>query len=443
MTDSVFLPPTGSSAGNIPPDVQQAIAHVRAGVGNEADRQVLITYLATGNPDPTIAMAIGNMIGGLGGGAPQGPLASVTTPTPPTPQIGGTSGASPNMGGGPGTDWVVEAQNQGVAPPTPASSGFPGGALDAFRGMLAPTEPIVPVPPGQHGTPPGAPGSDPFGNMSDWWNARDHSQQASLSGAPGPYTIPPSPPGVSPSLPPTPFTGSGPGLPPVAQREEFGRLLGRNTRRADRASERGGLAPEDWKKLAFSMDPNSAFAGLAPGMASLYTQDPTLAALQMYGPDTAVAGQMTPQVSGALELAQMGALGGHGKGLGSGPSSAAGQLRLAEEMMQGLGPGDYIDPRLAYKKAFRMTQRTPGEEMYAGHSGTQGDIQNQIEVTNSALANAAGPWMTEGGIQGLANQLNRAAQDWLQKKSVGQMDLTYPQYLKSIGAQRWVSPGIV
>lgn len=130
---------------DLPPEVLSAIGRFRMQAANDQDRQTLITYLAQNyNTIPADeAVALGNIIGSMGGGNPSSGLPQPVSPSPPA----STQGAF----------WNAQAASQGVdqpdipdttsqtqaatsaqlpTPPMASMSAPPPGPADASRGQF-------------------------------------------------------------------------------------------------------------------------------------------------------------------------------------------------------------------------------------------------------------------------------------------------------------------
>jgi hypothetical protein len=438
MSDNVFLPT--SPDGNLPPEVFRAIQRFRAQAPLPGDRQILIDYLASGQADYNTANAIGTIIGSLGGG-------DTSTQTPTLP--GGTSSQFPTMGGGPGTDWAVEAQNQGLATP-PITGGSDG--LQLPFGMSGLSDADL----GNYGRP----SPDPLASRSP--------QFVSPSGG---LTLPGARPDTGAPAVGRPLTGPGGHAGPEDWRQydptHFGApqdtsgVLSPAGSPLDARAEHfrqqqirrggggggGGRGQEDWAQAAlqFGQDPNSPFYGMNTAASDLYATDPQALATLLYGQGGGAADFMAPQLQAALGLSQIGALSGHG-GIGTGPSSTAGNVTQAQQFIGQLGQGQFIDPQWVSKRALRSLANTP-EQLFVSEGGQGGasDWESQISTTKAALLGTAGNFMNQESAAALSARIDMAAQDWLQAMATAP-DLTtmptFPQYLKSIGARHWVGSGI-
>lgn len=246
----------------------------------------------------------------------------------------------------------------------------------------------------------------------------------------------------------TPPSQSMPSMPPVTGADLLPGGVGASNaqQREARQGRRGGN--DNWKHNEFNagmgVPATSAFAPIMEGRLPTYATAPGLAANRIAGGSMAGAAQIQPYVEAGLNLAQMGSLGQslhgrEGRGLGGGPQNAADQLALTENLVNSMGPGTQVDPRAIYRDAMHRAGRTPVESMNTGQ-GTAGDEDNQIRVTGGALMNA-GAFMTPDAKDALANQINVAAMQWLDRRNQGDT-ISFPEYLRSVGAQRWVGKRI-
>jgi hypothetical protein len=218
-----------------------------------------------------------------------------------------------------------------------------------------------------------------------------------------------------------------------------------NPAQIERVRQGGGT---DWGAEAANMGlvgmpEGSAFGNVDASGLGLFANSPELFARQLAesrGGGPGFAGTIAPYAESALRLAGEGTLGGsQGKGLGAGPSSNAEQLAAAEAYLQATTtqPGVSGDPAGIYRDMFRRSQRTDPQAMNSGE-GMAGDMNNQIQVTNGALAASMTPDMTDAARERLTNMLNMAAQDWVMKTATGEENRSYPEYLRAIGARRWI-----
>jgi hypothetical protein len=146
-------------------------------------------------------------------------------------------------------------------------------------------------------------------------------------------------------------------------------------------------------------------------------------------------------VAGALGLSRAGLL-SHNRDLNTVPLTGREQLQTAEDWLgQMEGNGVTINPRSVYQRALRRAKRTDPLTMDTGE-GQAGSIENQIAVTHGALSAALeGSGATAEAVQGLSNKLNRAAQDYVMALAKGELEdpsMSYPEYLRSIRAQKWL-----
>lgn len=424
---------------NAPPEVRQAVANLQNGTGTQADKDVIYHYLTSTAVDRQSVDYLQTLL-----------ATPTAAPTVPGLQPGGTSSASPAMGGGPGTDWVVEAQNQGLTTePSPPSPGFDGGSPFDFFGDLGssahttlenagafpPSSPTLAgrspqfvgmgnggalTPPGaQPDTPPPPMGPPLVGGQEDW-----KQYDPTNIGAPRDTT------GVI----------SASGSPQDAGAE---RARQQAIRRAGRGGDPAG-GGENWKQAVqeFGLDPSSPFAGMNPEAANLYANDPSALANLLYGSGGGAADFMTPQVNAALQLSRLGVLGRHGKGgIGTGPGSETGNVVQAEQFVNAPGQGQFIDPEWVQRRALRALRNTP-EEMFATGSGGASDWRSQVEVSRNALLDTAGAYMGEDSARALSVRIDMAAQQWLQAMARGEQVGTFPQFLKDQGAAHWVRSGV-
>lgn len=210
---------------------------------------------------------------------------------------------------------------------------------------------------------------------------------------------------------------------------------------------------EDWKAQrdaiagadVGTLPESSAFAGIDPGLLPGFAQNPELAAQQIArsrGGGAASASILAPQLGAAMGLDAAGVLAGD-RQLGGG-RGAGDRLALSEAFVNSMGPGSFVEPGGVYRRALKNAMHTPVESMFTGE-GDPGDITNQIQVTNGALASSA-PYMTKDASDALAAQLQNAGDEYILAVANGEIDpgaVTYPMWLKhEKKAKRWVGRGL-
>ena len=153
--------------------------------------------------------------------------------------------------------------------------------------------------------------------------------------------------------------------------------------------------------------------------------DPRLVAMLLAGGSDNSSSVYTPMM-----LVNMGALGGDtgSDDLYAGPTSVDARLALIQQHIGNL------DPYALYAEAYRRVQNTDTNVMTIGQDDP-GYPYNQIAITNSALL-TANAYMADG--LRLRTLLNSAADDYVFALAKGEMTMTYPEYLASIKAQRWI-----
>jgi hypothetical protein len=422
----------------IPPEVSQAVRRLQGGQGTQADKDLVYQFLIN---DSTV------------GGAERATMQAALNATvmPAGLQPGGTSAASPSMGGGPGTDWVVEAKNQGIAPtPPPISGGVDTSTLDV--GM--PWDIIGDL---------GASASTTLGDVSDQMPFQPSGGPLRAGQSPTFYS--PSsggmtPPGATPSsVAPagraltgnasedwrqwdpenigSPIDTSGVISPSGTQLDA---KVERIRQQQARQAARGGTGAQDWRSAAqsFGLDPSSAFYGITPAGSDILGKDASLVSRTLYGDNEGMAGLMEPRVQAAMALASTGALSGHGarRGITGGPSSNAGILAQTEGFLNEMGNRS-LDPAWAYQEELKRLRNTD-EAMFRPEDGDP--LAAQINTTKMALLGTAGPFMTDQAAAALSYQIDNAAAEWQMAKAHGDTS-TFPQWLRAHGAKRWVQSG--
>jgi len=232
---------------------------------------------------------------------------------------------------------------------------------------------------------------------------------------------------------------------------------------ADRGGQRD-RNQEDWATQVDSLfadttrpvDPSSAFAGVDlsnPEISNMLANSPGVAAQLLAesrnpGIDlpagSRTAEGLAPSMAGAMQLASMGML-TKGRDIHTpGPGGSAETLQQAEDWLnQAQGNGVQIDPRSIYKRAFKRIRHTDINSIGTPEdveAGLGGDLQTVINTTNGYMA-AAAPFMTDQQKESLGVRLAQASRQYMLDVAKGTIDpnaMTYPQYLKSIKAQRWL-----
>ena len=125
--------------------------------------------------------------------------------------------------------------------------------------------------------------------------------------------------------------------------------------------------------------------------------------------------------------------------VGPGVESGTGRAAAIEEFVRaGSGVGSVIDEGALYGDTFRRVQKTAPEILMAGSEGGIDDLATQIDTTNGALMAAVSDPNASAALEA---RLAAAASSWLEEMATGQTELTYPQYLKSKRARRWITGG--
>lgn len=443
-----------------PPEIAGVLAKQPQAM-TQADLDLLTRWLLTsGSQNPLWADVVGSILLSRGG-VHNAPMPSYQPP-PVADQVNAPRGLmDPSAGGG--TDWAEVAR--GMSPTLPGGSaqtgGFFGGSLPSRPGAVTPDIVSAPTLTGTTATGPtptqSAGGNGPLGmpGLSDA-DLGVYGQRSPDPNVPmgRPPVVGPAPSAAPPSTSGSFLPGHGrsirdvnplpagvdavinstqASMPPVFEPKE----------KRDRKGGRRGGGGEDWKGIlaSFGEDPNSPFFGLNTSGSELAANNPAMAAYLMAKGNPQVASMIYPQVEQAMNLADYGVIGG-GQGGIADPRSNAAKLAQVESLLGSIGPGDYIDPRRAYKRVLRRTQRTPLEQFKTSYESPGGSPQEQIDVTNTAVMSSVGASMPDFGRSGLKAQLDRAAMDWLVAVSKGET-MSYPQYLRSIHAGRWVGKSIV
>jgi hypothetical protein len=209
----------------------------------------------------------------------------------------------------------------------------------------------------------------------------------------------------------------------------------------------GGVAPgsQDWIKQREAelqlFDPASAFAGTNSAAISSLANNPELASRRLYEGAPGMAAAQAPTVQAMLNLAKLGLLteGGPEANMmtGQGLSNVT-TLEQVEALRNAIpDKGAQVDPYAIWRTALDRALATDPETMFTGEGGVAGDPQNQIAVTNGYLV-AAKPFLTEESQGALESRLNQMAMEYMDRWSRGEVDVSYPEYLRQMGAEQWL-----
>lgn len=184
-----------------------------------------------------------------------------------------------------------------------------------------------------------------------------------------------------------------------------------------------------------------SFSGLPPANIPFIKEHPDIMANIMsdyYGGGPATAEFMKPYLQSADSLVGMGVLGGGGDDLTHGepsPVLAMQQIEDVARVMQQPGT-QFVDPGALYQDIFTRAGNTNMDGMPGRNGGDMG-IEEQIDVTNTALLQAS-PFMTNDAAGVLGGKLEQAKRQYLTLLATGKTTMTYPAFLKDIGAGEWI-----
>ena len=232
------------------------------------------------------------------------------------------------------------------------------------------------------------------------------------------------------------------GLPNEVERESFGLTPGDS----GSTSATSGIPGVDYgmEDIMADVPQGYSFSDVAPGMFGMVRQNPQVMLDLMYGESPAMQGAMAPYLEAANTLSGMGVLGQGGSAGGDtgdlmgGPEADAYRMAAMEDFLRQMEqPGmQFVDPGQAYGQVFNRTMGTEFEDL-RNDQGMPFGPEETIAMTNQALF-AVNPFMTEETAAMLSSRLEEAAVDYLGKLARGETQLTYPKYLESIGAGRWI-----
>jgi hypothetical protein len=189
--------------------------------------------------------------------------------------------------------------------------------------------------------------------------------------------------------------------------------------------------------LATGNEDEYTFDDVTLGMRGVVAENPELYANILYGDSPMKQEMMSPFLASAGALASTGAIGpSYGNDLRSGAKSPTMRMQAMEDVANTMNqPGmQFVDPGAIYGDMFSRASNTYAGENAAGAGDT---TIEQIDLTNQALMQAA-PYMAGDAQDYLAARLEQARLEYLSKIATGEMDMTYPAYLQSIGADKWI-----
>lgn len=207
----------------------------------------------------------------------------------------------------------------------------------------------------------------------------------------------------------------------------------------------GIVNEQDDDTLMASMPEGYSFSNAPAYMAGILRENPEVLMNLMQkqnGGGAASEAWLMPFLQSADVMAGMGLLGGGQRDdLFGGPVTNTGALTRMEDYMDQISqPGmQFIDPTWAYEEAFRRASNTDFSQL-SGQNGQPVGPEDIISMTNSALM-ASAPWMTQEAQASLSGMLQRAGVQYISAIASGEIDasVSYPAYLSSIGADRWLS----
>lgn len=188
-----------------------------------------------------------------------------------------------------------------------------------------------------------------------------------------------------------------------------------------------------------------ATSDIAPGMLGGLRDDPRVLAnllAKSRGAGSGTAAQMLPYLQAAGDLSAQGVWGGptNDDTIAGGPTSDAAALLQIEDVNNLMNqPGtQFINPGELYGRSFDRLENTNFDK-YSDKDGQPISRDEIIDTTNNALF-ASAPFMTSETAAQLSGRLNQAAIDYKTKIATGEIGtISYPAYLKAMGADTWVN----
>lgn len=197
----------------------------------------------------------------------------------------------------------------------------------------------------------------------------------------------------------------------------------------------------DWKADLDEMSEGYSFSGMAPGNLGMLLSDPAVHAklvAEQRGGGDATAAMDQQWMEAANQLAAMGVIGGSVDNTVFGgnwdqPSRLAAMEDVSNLMAQ---PGmQFVNPRDIYGESFRRAEATDYSTL-KGQNGEPIGIDEVIQITNGALQ-AQAPFMTPEAAAYLSSRLSGAAVEYKAQLAKGETSLSYPAFLKAMGADTW------
>lgn len=193
----------------------------------------------------------------------------------------------------------------------------------------------------------------------------------------------------------------------------------------------------DNMNLATGNPDDYAFDDTPLGMRDMIASNPDVYANIMYGDSQIKRETMTPFIQSAGALAAAGVIGpSYSDDLHGGATSSSLRMQAMEDAVNTMDqPGmQFVDPGSIYGQMFDRASNSydPGDP-----TSDATKITEQIDLTNEALMNAA-PYMAKDASEYLAARLEQARLEYITLIAKGEASMTYPAYLQSIGADKWI-----
>lgn len=215
-----------------------------------------------------------------------------------------------------------------------------------------------------------------------------------------------------------------------------------------------GMGMDNPDVVSFYRDMTSGtpFSGMGPaGIENLVNNPRVLAQVlaEQEGAGPNAAAFLGPRAEAALALSGMGLLGRSSQGLPnagmpgmnltSSPTSDVDKLLAAQEFLDQFNhPGSqFVDVNAIYQESFDRAANTNFEGL-TGEGGQPLGIEESISLTNDALM-ASSPFMSQETQAWLSSALNAAAVEYMAKVSTGEITMSYPNYLRTLGIDKMLS----
>lgn len=207
---------------------------------------------------------------------------------------------------------------------------------------------------------------------------------------------------------------------------------------------------EDVLRYYLDSAAGTPFEGMNPAGIEMMVDNPALLAdflSKQEGAGPNAAKFLGPRTQAALAMSGMGMLGRSSRGsspsglpdLTQSPTSDIDKLLAAQEFMEQFNqPGtQFVDVNAVYQDAFNRASNTNFEGL-TDENGNPIGVEGSISLTNDALL-AAAPFMSQETQAWLSSTLQYAALQYMEKLATGEISMSYPAYLRSLGIDQMLS----